>query len=65
MISEEVILQRDRVECIVNTLIDLLKVTSYYQFKMRLNIKQNGDEVLTIVPHAEPVTITINKQKGN
>lgn len=61
MISEEIILERDRVECLVRNLADLLKVESHFQFKLRFTKLENGGQSLTIIPHAAPVEITLSK----
>jgi hypothetical protein len=60
-ISEEVILDRDRVQCIVNSLSRLLQVESHFEFKLRFGKRGNGEETLTIVPHATPVEIVLNR----
>ena len=52
-ISEEVILDRDRVECLVREFSEMLKNEQYYQFKIRID-----DQKMTIIPHAKPVEIT-------
>lgn len=62
MVSEEVILDRDRVECIVKNLTELLKVESHFQFKLRFGKRTSGEQTLTIVPHATPVEITLNRE---
>ena len=53
MVSDEVILQRDRVECLVRELTAMLKVESHFQFKIRFD-----QEKITVIPHASPVEIT-------
>ena len=58
VISEEIILTRDRVECIANELFRLLKVDGYYQFKLRFS-RDGAQSKLVIIPHAEQVDITI------
>jgi len=61
MISEEIVLERDRVDCLVRNLIDLLKVESYCEFKLRFTKLENGGQSLTIIPHATPVEMTLSK----
>jgi len=56
MSNEEIILERNRVECLVNNLTELLKVESHYQFKLRFD-----EKTLTIIPHASPVEIVLKK----
>lgn len=60
MVSEEIIIDRERVECIVRELSLLLKVESHFQFKLRFSKKDN-EQRLTIVPHSLPVEITLNR----
>lgn len=62
MISEEIILDRDRVQCIVNNLTRLLQVESHFEFKLRFGKRTNGEQTLTIVPHATPVEITLKRE---
>lgn len=52
MISEEVILERGRVEYLVRELARLLDSPDYYQFKIRIT-----DDNIEIIPHAKPVLI--------
>jgi hypothetical protein len=61
MPNEEVILSSDRVECIVNSLSQVLKVEEYFQFKLRFDKKTNRVQTLTIVPHTTPVEITLSR----
>jgi hypothetical protein len=61
MVSEESIIDRERVECIVRELSEMLKVGSYFQFKLRFSKSDNGEETLTIIPHATPVEITLRR----
>ncbi len=61
MISEEIVLERDRVECLVRNLSELLKIESHYEFKLRFKTRENGEQSLTIVPHASPVEITLKR----
>ena len=61
MVSEEIIIDRDRVECLVRELSEMLKVDSHFQFKLRFSKSNNGEETLTIIPHASPVEITLRR----
>ena len=61
MIIEEMILDRDRIECLVTTLTELLKVESHYEFKLRFSARVSGGRELTIIPHAQPVAITLSE----
>jgi hypothetical protein len=57
--NEEIILDRNRVECIVEELSHMLKIGSHFRFKLRFSKKDNGERILTIVPHETPVEITL------
>ena len=59
MVSEEIIIERDRIECIVQNLIDMLRVESHYQFKLRFSQDKSGGRTLSITPHAQSVDITL------
>jgi len=59
MVSEEIVIDRARVECIVRELCDLLKIESHFQFKLRFSEQDNGRQTLTIVPHSSPVEIKL------
>ena len=61
MVSEEIIIDRDRVECIVRELLEMLKVESHFQFKLRFSKLDKGEQTLTIIPHASPVEITLRR----
>lgn len=61
MISEDIIIDRDRVDCIVRNLVDLLKVPSYSEFKLRIETKEDGGRTLTIIPLSTPVEIVLTK----
>jgi len=56
MNNQEIILERDRVECLVENLKLVLEVKSHYQFKLRFD-----EKTLTIIPHASPVEIVLKK----
>lgn len=60
MVSEEIVLDRDRVELLVSELSGMLKVESHYQFKLRFSEK-DGERTLAIIPHARPVEITLSR----
>ena len=61
MISEEIIIDRDRVDCIARNLIDMLKVESHYQFRLRFSQDKSGERTLSITPHAQSVDITLSR----
>jgi hypothetical protein len=61
MVSEEIVIDRAQVECIVRDLCDLLKIESHFQFKLRFSKKDNGRQTLTIVPYSWPVEITLSR----
>jgi len=61
MVSEEIIIERERLKCIVDELVEMLEVNSYFQFKLRFSEKDN-EQTLIIVPHAKPVEITLRRQ---
>ena len=50
--SNEIILERHRIEELVKALNAMLEVESHYQFKIRFD-----SDAITIVPHAQPVVI--------
>jgi len=63
MVSEEIILDRDRVHCMVLVLTELLKVESHFQFKLRFSNKETCETTLTIVPHCTPVEIKLESSR--
>jgi len=52
MISEEIILERDRVQVLVNELSRMLSNEDYFQFKIRFD-----PDRITVIPHANPVVV--------
>ena len=59
--NEEIILDRDRVECIIDNLTLLMKVESHCSsFKFRLTTAPSGEKTLTIFPKTEPIEISLN-----
>ena len=53
MVSEEIILQRDRVECLVRELTKAIEHSSVYQVKIRF-----VDDKIVIIAHCAAVEIT-------
>ncbi len=58
--NEEIILDRDRVECIMDNLTLLMKVESHCSFKFRFTTAPSGEKTLTIFPKTEPIEISLN-----
>ena len=52
MISEEVILERDRIECLIRELGNAIKREQVCQVKIRFT-----EDRITIIPHCQPVEI--------
>jgi len=52
MISEEIILQRDRVECFINELQQIIELSSVYEIKLRFTEAQ-----IVIVPLHSPIVV--------
>lgn len=53
MVSEEIILERDRVECLVRELTKAIEHKSVYQLQIRFI-----EDKITIIPHCAAVEIT-------
>ena len=53
MVSEEIILQRDKIECLVRELANAIKHESVYQVKIRF-----VDDKIVIIPHCSALEIT-------
>lgn len=57
--SEEIILERERVQVIVNELIKALEVPSHYQFKLSFGTDSSGKRKLIITPHSQPIEVAL------
>lgn len=59
VVSEEIILTKDRAECLINELGKAIE-TGAYEIKIRI---RRGEEIV-IIPHIKPVNISIKSATG-
>lgn len=59
IISEEVTIERDRVELLVRELQTMLEHKPYTEFKLRFNKDSKGQQEVVIIPHADPIKIVL------